>query len=156
MEPKEIRKKILEILYSKRSDFFVDPQTLLAPLGVTDEVLDMEIRYLNEKGFLKIMGKHNGKFLNFAGIKISANGIDLVEDHEEFNKLFTIKISNNNFGDVKDSQLNINAENTNQIQNKSETKNQKWHQKWWFRYIILPITVGLIIAFVAYCLGWNK
>ena len=47
-------------------------------------------------------------------MKITADGVDLVEDPEEFRKLFTIKVNNNNFGDINHSNLNVNSENNKQ------------------------------------------
>jgi len=116
MNPKEIRKSILEVLYKNRSKDFFSPNDLLNELKISDEELDNEIRYLSEKYFIKIVGGEfcGQQFLNFVGVKITADGVDLVEDPEEFRKLFTIKVNNNNFGDINHSNLNVNSENNKQ------------------------------------------
>ncbi len=113
MTTKEIRKKILEILYRDRAKDFIRPDSLLSEIAIKEEELDNEIRYLSEKYYIRIIGEFMGqKFLNFSGLKITADGIDLVEDPEEFNKLFTLKI--NNFGNLQDSNVNIDSNKTKQ------------------------------------------
>jgi len=113
MTTKEIRKKILEILYRDRSENFIKPEKLVSEIKITEEELDNEIRYLSEKYYIRIMGEYMGKrFLNFSGLKITADGVDLVEDPDEFNKLFTFKI--NNFSNLQNSNVNIES-------NKSKT-----------------------------------
>jgi len=114
MSPKEVRKKVLEVLYENRSEFYVATKKLLDLVDTTEEILDTEIRYLEEKFLLKIPGgRYMGQqYLNFPGVKITAYGIDLVEDPEEFNKLFSINI--NAFGSVNNSNLAIGKNDSKQ------------------------------------------
>lgn len=185
MNPKELRKKILECLYEKRSEFDVDPSELFERMNVSEPELDMEIRYLEEKGFVRIISSFMGKpYLNFCGVKITANGIDLVEDPDEFNKLFSIKIDTH-FGDVHHTEVNVNSKNRNQsigilnegnentFQNietegfdigihdkgkKTKVINfkglRKKSKKWWVE-TLLTIVGGLIVACLVYYFGWN-
>jgi len=115
MNPKELRKKILEILYEKRSEDFVDPSYLLDIISVTESDLDTEIRYLEGKNLAEIMLQYMGKkYLNFHGLKITPGGVDLVENSEEFGRLFSIKINANNFGDIRNSNVVIDAKKSKQ------------------------------------------
>ena len=184
MNTKEIRKKILELLYQNRSEFFVKPSLLLEKLDYSDEQLDNEIRYLSEKGYVKIMSEFCGqRFLSFTGLKLTANGVDLVEDPDEFNKLFTVKI--NNFGNLDNSNVNIDSNKNRQttgiidegqenietegfdvgIHNKGKRINivnykginnirKKWFETWWGRTILTVIT-AVIAGFMIYKFGWN-
>lgn len=80
MTNQEIRAKILETLYEHRSSDFTEPQILLEAIDASEEVLDTEIRYLKEKYLVSIMGAFMGKqYLNFAGVKITSRGTDIVE-----------------------------------------------------------------------------
>jgi DNA-binding HxlR family transcriptional regulator len=159
MHSKEIRKIILEFLYNRRRVFGIGPRDLLASIPISGEVLDAEIRYLEEKNLVRTSSRYmmGGNPLNFVDVKITAYGIDLIEDPEEFNKLFTIKISNNNFASINNSNIAINPENANQVEDSASTKTEgKWYQKWWVKYIVFPLLVGSMIVFITYYLGWNK
>ena len=108
MEPKEIRMSILKVLYDKRDKFYVSTEDLMAIIPVAEKELDQEIRYLDDKGYLKIMSEFCGKeYLNFPGIKITSFGIDLVENPDEFNNLFSIV---NNFHGVDRSNISIGSQ----------------------------------------------
>ena len=159
MDFKEIRKIILEFLYDRRSDFGVNPRDLLTSIGISDKVLDTEIRYLEGKGLVRVSDRcmMGGNPLNFVDVKITSEGIDLVEDPEKFDKLFTIKISNNNFGNVNNGILSIGSGSAEQTISSSLSKEEKrWHQKWWMQFIVFPLLVGLSIAFLVFYLSWNK
>lgn len=112
MHPKEIRRSVLEILYESRADFMVNTEELVESLKqkgmeLDERTLHGELNYLDEKGFIKKVGSFNQKYLNFIGLGITAYGVDLVEDPEEFSKLFSIKI--NHFGDISNSNVNIDS-----------------------------------------------
>ncbi|MCK4592030.1 hypothetical protein KAT63_01150 [Candidatus Parcubacteria bacterium] len=115
---KEIRKNILEILYDLRHKFMVEVNELQENLvkrgfDLKEYELDQEIHYLDGKCFAEIKAEFMGKkFLNFHGVKITEDGIDLVEDPEEFGKMFTIKV--NSFKDIQNSNINIQSPNVNQ------------------------------------------
>lgn len=115
-QPKTIRKKILEILYNHRQDPRVNLETLQkglaeAGLELDEQILYGEIDYLEEKGYLKIIGKF-GNVKGFVALKITSSGVDLVEDPEEFNKLFTVKI--NHFGNISNSNVAVDSPHSNQ------------------------------------------
>lgn len=156
MNPKTLRKQILKALYAKRAEDFTGPQDLLSEIKVSEDSLDIEIRYLEEKYLVNIIGKSMGKrYLNFAGVKITADGVDLVEDPEEFNKMFTIKIHNNQFGDLKHSNVSIDSGNVNQsTASKSIDKIRKWYEKPLGR-IFIGLVVLVVGASVVYIIGWN-
>jgi hypothetical protein len=120
---KEIRKEILETLYNHRQDGLIpigkfQDELKARSLNIDDRALHGEIIYLKEKWLLELGAEFCGKeYLNFAFLKITSQGIDLVEDPEEFGKLFSIKINNNSFRDVSNSNVNIDSNNVQQIIN---------------------------------------
>ncbi|MDD5083338.1 MAG: hypothetical protein PHT88_00175 [Candidatus Moranbacteria bacterium] len=115
MGPKDIRKKILEMLYSQRSGFMVKTDDLINSFKpkLDDPILHQEIEYLKGKGFLETQAEFMGReYLYFAGLKITPIGIDLVENPEEFGKLFNVHI--NNFGNISQSNVVASSSNINQ------------------------------------------
>ncbi len=36
-----------------------------------------------------------------------------------------------------------------------ELSSDKWHEKWWVKYLLLPLTVGLILAYIIFKMDWN-
>jgi hypothetical protein len=126
MDPKEIRKKILEVLYLHRQDDFFETRKFVEELksdgfDVGDRTLHGEIKYLKDKGYLETMSEFCGsEYLYFAALRITSCGVDLVEDPEQFGKLFSIKIHTNSFGDISNSNISIDSSNIQQIIN-SET-----------------------------------
>lgn len=129
MNPKDLRKKILNILYQKRGEDFVGPEVLSGVLSVSDADIDPEVRYLEEKGLLRIMGEYMGqRYMNFAGIKITAHGVDLVENPDEFNKLFTIHVDT--------------------------TKETGWYEKP-LGQILIGVFVLVVGAGIVYYIGWH-
>jgi hypothetical protein len=154
MNPKEIRKKILRDLYDKRSDDFTEPEKLVAVVGVSEQALDTEIRYLEGKHLLKIMGEYMGKqFLNFAGLKITSHGIDVVENPDEFNRLFTIKINSNHFGNVHHSNINIDSEKAKQ-ELTMKANDRIWYQSLWGQ-ILVGLAVTVLAGAIIYYAGWH-
>lgn len=120
MKPREIRKRILEAAYEYRhDDFGIETKMLEEKLPNVDEkTLHQEISYLEQKNLVNIKGKFMGKaYLNYMAIAISAWGIDLVEDPEEFGRLFSVKIdaSHNSFSNISNSAITLNSEYVSQV-----------------------------------------
>jgi len=126
---KEIRKIILETLYNHRQDDLLriddfSEELKKKNLEIDERTLHGEIKYLKEKILVDTMGDFCGKeYLHFSGLKITAYGIDLVEDPEEFGKLFSINISSNSFGDINNSNISVNSNNIQQLI-KNETNDE--------------------------------
>lgn len=110
----ELRKLILLALYksweawedwyniSNINDIFPD---------INEIDLDRQIHYLEDKYYLKIVWKHIGKqYLSFLGIRITDHGVDLVENKEDFNKLFKIEV--NTISEITNSSIVIGHHNT--------------------------------------------
>ncbi len=114
MHPKELRRQILQKIYDSNDRYFFDMGNLTElELQVGARELHNAIRYLEGHYYLEIMGPYMGKeFLNYVGLKITSSGIDLVEDPDEYNKLFSVKI--NNFGDISHSNINIESNHNSQ------------------------------------------
>lgn len=114
MHPKEIRKQVLERIYNSYDRYFFnmdDLSDLKADVG--EKILDEAIRYLRGHNFIEILGEHIGQqFLNYSALRITSSGIDLVEDPEEFNRLFKIQV--NNFSNVSGSNISVNSNSNNQ------------------------------------------
>ncbi len=73
--------------------------------------LDRQIHYLEDKYYLKIVWRYIWKrYMWFHGIKITDSGVDLVENKDDFNKLFKIEI--NNISDVSNSNIVIGNNNS--------------------------------------------
>ena len=127
MTPKEIRKKILEVLYEHRSDDIgAAVQDIKDALpAIEDKVLHQEISYLEGKYLAETTGHFMGQaYLNYYAVRITATGVDLVEDPEAFGKLFSINVHQNNFGDISGSNISVNSQYVSQIidQQDSEVK----------------------------------
>lgn len=128
MKPKEIRRKILEAAYEYRHDNFgITTEQLQQALPSVDEkTLHQEISYLEQKNWLSVKGKFMGKqYLNYSAVAITAWGVDLVEDPEEFGKMFAINIHQNNFGDISDSNIAINSEYVSQVLKKQDAETKE-------------------------------
>lgn len=87
--PKSVRRRILTILYDH---YLKDPLEMLTPEDVLEdgtvprEDLLANIHYLGDKGLVELMIGYNPPW--FAAARITANGIDLVENRYEFNLRF--------------------------------------------------------------------
>lgn len=130
MKPKEIRRKILETTYEYRhDDFGIETRQLESILKNVDEkTLHQEITYLEQKNLLTTKGRFMGKpYLNYIAVAITAWGIDLVEDPNEFGRLFSINIDarQNNFGDITGSNINIDSKYVSQIISEQDDKTQE-------------------------------
>ena len=130
MKPKEIRRKILETTYEHRhDDFGIETRQLESILKNVDEkTLHQEITYLEQKNLVTNKGRFMGKpYLNYSAVAITAWGIDLVEDSDEFGRLFSINIDarQNNFGNITGSNINIDSRYVSQIINEQDDKAQE-------------------------------
>ena len=64
----------------------ITPKEFTEDLGVTQRVLDFNIVYLEEKGYVELQKPLEGSI--FVGARITPKGIDLVEDNDKLNTLF--------------------------------------------------------------------
>lgn len=87
--PKSIRRTLLLILYSRYQQ---DPLEMLTPEEILDyksverEDLMANMHYLKDRGLVELMIGYRPPL--FAASRITADGIDLVENHYEFNLRF--------------------------------------------------------------------
>jgi hypothetical protein len=87
--PKSVRRRILTFLYDR---YIVDPLEMLSPEDVLEDGtirradLLANIHYLADRGLVELMIGYNPPM--FAAARITADGIDLVEDRFEFNLRF--------------------------------------------------------------------
>lgn len=87
--PKSVRRRILTILYEH---YLADPLEMLAPEDVLEdgtilrEDLLANIHYLGDRGLVELMIGYNPPM--FAAARITADGMDLVENRFEFNLRF--------------------------------------------------------------------
>lgn len=87
----EIRRKILEVCHSHwQTDphGFVMKQELENFVPVSDTELERNLRYLEEGDFIKASLSTAG----YEAVRITKYGIDIFEDPNEFNRLFSIKL----------------------------------------------------------------
>lgn len=181
MKSKEVRKNILHALYEERSKFMVTPDDLLNAINVSDIELDTEIRYLSDKGLVKIKGEFMGRMLNFAGVQITAIGIDAVEDPDSFGKIFSLNINqvnadngssvsaaivdqgtNNTYQDIETVGFDvgmINKGKNNKVTNFNSSRkgifaSTSERPNWWMQ-IVIAVIAGLIVVGSAYYLGWS-
>ncbi len=84
--PKSVRRRLLTVLYER---YLKDPLEMLTPEDVLTESMvpktDMlpNMHYLGDKGYVELMMGYNPP--SFAAVRITAKGIDLVENRYEFN-----------------------------------------------------------------------
>ncbi len=90
-ENNEIRRKILEILYEadKTSSRLVEMDYLKEKLNLDDSELDFHVKYLDQKSYLETSRVSHAYFLT---AKITARGVDLIEDTAAFDSEFPTKI----------------------------------------------------------------
>lgn len=113
IDVKKLRSDILKYLYENRSSYWVDTDALHQSLDVPERELHTEIMYLKDKYLVETVAEFIGKeFLYFKGVKITSSGIDLVENPEDNQGLFSINISS--FGNVTNSNLSIGSQHINQ------------------------------------------
>ncbi|HOJ32309.1 MAG TPA: hypothetical protein PKY35_02005 [Candidatus Hydrogenedentes bacterium] len=87
--PKLVRRKLLLALYNR---YLKDPLEMLSPedvlseSGIAREDLLANIHYLHDRGLVELMVGYNPPL--FAAARITADGIDLIENQFEFNLRF--------------------------------------------------------------------
>ena len=88
--PKSIRRKLLQFMYDRYLNDpleMVEPETFAAQLPeVTRRELVSNMHYLGDRRLVELMLGYNPPM--FAAARITANGIDLVENRFEFNLRF--------------------------------------------------------------------
>lgn len=90
--PKSVRRHLLTRLYERYFEEPLDmlsPQDMLEDGSVSREDLLANMYYLSDRGLVELMIGYNPPM--FAAARITAKGIDLVENHYEFNLLFPVK-----------------------------------------------------------------
>ncbi len=119
LDNNQIRRKILQILY----DYEIENPGGLTPSGIVkkhlqveDKIIDFNLNYLENKGYLKLTRLHGSLPLS----RITSGGIDIVEDNNQLDEKFPLihqTIVHNSPGTVIDSQnVSINIVNSfNQI-----------------------------------------
>lgn len=87
--PKTVRRRLLILLYDR---YLTDPLEMFTPdelqreAELTREELQPNIFYLYERGLVELMTSYNPPM--FSAARITADGIDLVEDHYEFSRRY--------------------------------------------------------------------
>jgi hypothetical protein len=87
--PKSVRRRLLQILYEhylKDPLEMLTPENVMADGTVLREHLLANIHYLNDRGLVELMIGYNPPM--FAAVRITADGIDLVENRFEFDLRF--------------------------------------------------------------------
>jgi hypothetical protein len=91
MKDIEIRRRILEMVYERFKEhpyYQITPKEFTEDLDISIEQLSYNIVYLEEKGFLELAKPLEGSI--FVGARITAMGIDLVENQEKFDLTFPV------------------------------------------------------------------
>ena len=89
IHPKTVRRRLLTLLYER---YLADPLEMLSPedileTGVIDRSdLLANMHYLSDRNLVEMLLGYNPP--SFAAVRITANGIDLVENRYEFNLRF--------------------------------------------------------------------
>lgn len=87
--PKSVRRRLLTLMYER---YLQDPLEMLSPQDFLDdgtiarEDLVPNMHYLSDRGFVELMHGYNPPM--FAAVRITADGIDLVENAFAFNLRF--------------------------------------------------------------------
>lgn len=87
--PKAVRRRLLELLYaaySRNPLEMLEPADVLADGTVAREDLISNMYYLSDRGLVEMMPSYTPPM--FAAVRITADGIDLVENEFEFNLRF--------------------------------------------------------------------
>ncbi len=90
MDNNEIRRAILENLYNwfKENPYSFLPRELLLLAIYNSKGLESNIVYLEEKGYVELKKALDTQFISS---RITAKGIDLIENESEFNNKFPIR-----------------------------------------------------------------
>jgi len=123
MENREIRRKILEILYEEDEEKpgnIIMRNFLKDKLGLPDNKIDSNIRYLGEKGYIRYQGSIGQIFVT---AQITSEGKDLVEDESEFNKMFpSVTIISDNKGVIIGDRSSVRDIKSTKIEKSPGTK----------------------------------
>jgi len=95
MENKEIRRKILEILYKKDEETFrqyIDRDELKDDFSIDYQKLDSNVLNLRDKGFLEIL---TASHVYFLGARITTKGKNLIENESELNNQSPVSLTQN-------------------------------------------------------------
>jgi hypothetical protein len=87
--PKSVRRQLLTLLYDRYMNDpleMIEPPFFLKDHGMTREELIPNIHYLADRNLVELMTGYNPPL--FAGARIKADGIDLVENRYEFNRRY--------------------------------------------------------------------
>lgn len=96
MTNREIRRKILEILYESFKDHpygRITPKELQKTLNISLKELQFNAIYLEEKGLIELQKPLEGSL--FVGARATPKGIDIVEDGYELDMLFSSDTAGN-------------------------------------------------------------
>jgi hypothetical protein len=86
-----VRRRIMAILYEsyqKDPNQMLTPADLLADGSIPKEKLAANSYYLHDRGFIELLVGYNPPL--FAAARIAPKGIDLVEDSDEFERVFAL------------------------------------------------------------------
>lgn len=89
LHPKQIRRRILEILYReylKRPLELLHPEEFLADGNIPSQELFVNACYLHDRGLIQV--KHGYNPARFNAVRITPDGMDLVENRVAFDTLF--------------------------------------------------------------------
>lgn len=84
-----IRRRIIEMVFERFKEhpyYRITPSEFKEVLGITLKQLYYNVAYLAEKGYLDLQTPLEGSF--FVGARITAKGIDLIEDDLQFDIIF--------------------------------------------------------------------
>jgi hypothetical protein len=92
--PKSVRRRLLQILhrhYCANPLVMLTPEELLSDGTVKRADLMPNVHYLHDRGLVELMTAYAPPM--FAGVRLKADGVDLVENHFEFNRRFPPTLS---------------------------------------------------------------
>jgi hypothetical protein len=87
--PKSVRRRILLVLYDHYQEDplqMLSPEELMEHGGLLREDLSANIHYLFDRGLVEMMTGYNPPM--FAAVRMTADGIDLVENAHEFSRRY--------------------------------------------------------------------
>src|SRR5215204_4268153 len=87
----QLRRDLLNFLYQnfRKSKIYVEGEDIISSIRSDKSDVYANLRYLEGKDLVKIIWRTGG----FPVAKITAAGIDLIEDESEFNRKFPVSIS---------------------------------------------------------------
>jgi hypothetical protein len=88
-EAKAIRRRLLKFLYARYAERpleMIGPRDFEDAFDFPDDALAFNMHYLHDSGLVELMMGYHPRMFNAA--RITAAGIDVVENHHEFNRRF--------------------------------------------------------------------